>query len=79
MAQQTALEQFIEWIDSDCTLMDCVMKAKELLKVEKQQITEAQMDMFYKNNNIEFGMRYLVKRDAALKQAEQYYNETYGK
>lgn len=37
MAQQTALEQFIEWIDSDCTPMDCVMKAKELLKVEKQQ------------------------------------------
>ncbi|MCA2656611.1 MAG: hypothetical protein IM591_13960 [Chitinophagaceae bacterium] len=37
MAQQTALEQLIEWIDSDCTPMDCVMKAKELLKVEKQQ------------------------------------------
>ena len=37
MAQQTALEQFIDWINSDCTFMDCVMKAEELLKVEKQQ------------------------------------------
>jgi hypothetical protein len=38
MEKLTALEQFIEWIDSDCTPMDCVMKAKELLKVEKQQM-----------------------------------------
>ena len=37
MAQQTAMEQFIQWIDADCTPMDCVMKAHELLKVEREQ------------------------------------------
>ena len=37
MSQMTALEQLIDWIDSDCTPMDCVMKAKELLNVEKHQ------------------------------------------
>ena len=67
MAQQTALEQLIEWIDSDCTPMDCVMKAKELLKVEKQQIMNA------------FDIR---KVDIAFDKkttSEQYYTETYGK
>ena len=33
MEQLTAMEQLIEWIDSDCSPMDCIMKAKELLKV----------------------------------------------
>jgi hypothetical protein len=69
MAQQTALEQFIEWIDSDCTPMDCLMKAKELLKVEKEQIMTAWLngdnDSMYEPKQLE-------------KQAEQYYNETYG-
>jgi len=37
ITHQTALEQLIEWISSDCTPMDCVMKAKELLKVERDQ------------------------------------------
>jgi hypothetical protein len=34
----TAMEQLINWIDSDCTPMDCVMKAKELLSIEKEQV-----------------------------------------
>jgi len=38
------MEQLIEWIDWDCTPMDCVMKAKELLKVEKEQIQDAWHD-----------------------------------
>ena len=38
------MEQLIEWIDWDCTPMDCVMKAKELLKVEKEQIQDAWRD-----------------------------------
>lgn len=62
MAQQTALEQFIEWIDSDCTPMDCVMKAKELLKVEKQQHSETWHDS-RENTCIPF---------------EHYYTETFG-
>ncbi len=65
MTQQTALEQLIEWIDSDCNPMDCVMKAKELLKVEKQQITDFADD--YAD----------AVMGGCLKRAEQYYNETY--
>ena len=76
MAQQTA----VEWL-WDLSLTKELMasdfeKAKEMFQ---QQIEDAQMDMFYKNNNIPFGMRYLIKRDEALKYTKQYYNETYGK
>jgi hypothetical protein len=67
MAQQTALEQLIEWIDSDCTPMDCIMKAKELLKVENKQITD------FANDYADAVM------GGCLKRAEQYYTQTYGK
>ena len=71
MAQQTALEQFIEWIDSDCTPMDCVMKAKELLKVEKQQIMKAV--------DVGFDEGCKFPEDIKLGSGEQYYTQTYGK
>ena len=64
MEQQTAMEQLIEWIDWDCTPMNCVMKAKELLKVEKEQIIQS---------------RITAPLISTLDEAEQYYNETYGK
>jgi len=63
----TAMEHLINWIDSDCTPMDCVMKAKELLKVEKQQIESA-----WKMGDGEGDK-------VADKLAKQYYTETYGK
>ena len=71
MAQHTALKQLIEWIDSDCTPMDCVMKAKELLKVEKQQIEDA-----YNKGTIN-GIDYPESKLALT--GEQYYTQTYGK
>jgi len=37
------------------------------------------LPFLYKNNNIPFGMHYLIKRDEALKYTEQYYTQTYGK
>lgn len=69
----TAMEQLIHWIDSDCTPMDCVMKAKELLKVEKEQIKDAWKDPMWHRviqKNVEEILEY---------SAEEYYNETYGK
>ncbi len=66
MAQQTALEQLIEWIDSDCTPMDCVMKAKELLKVERQQ----------KKYFFDCGRQYQLTGDGTFTQV---YTQTYGK
>ncbi len=41
MKQLTPLEELINWINSDCTPMDCVLKAKELLEKEKQVIVDA--------------------------------------
>ena len=66
------MEHLINWIDSDCTPMDCVMKAKELLQMEKEQIEMA------------FAKSYLiglaeVNYDDVNKASEQYYNENYGK
>lgn len=75
VANQTAMEQFIEWIDSDCTPMDCVMKAKELLKIEQQQITKASEDTF--NSTTEYYRNGSLDSDAPLF-GEYYYNEKYG-
>ena len=50
----TAMEQLIHWIDSDCTPMDCIMKAKELLKVEKDQIAEAFNNSYWFIDGIEY-------------------------
>ena len=68
----TAMEHLINWIDSDCTPMDCVMKAKELLQMEKEQIMHAW----------DKGDYCIDLPDGSWKQkyesGEQYYNETYG-
>ena len=75
VANQTAMEQFIEWIDSDCTPLDCVMKAKELLKIEQQQITKASEDTF--NSTTEYYRNGALDSEAPLF-GKQYYNEKYG-
>jgi hypothetical protein len=64
----TAMEHLINWIDSDCTPMDCVLKAKELLQMEKEQIKDAFVECW--QSNVPYGIE--CKLDA-----EQYYNETY--
>jgi hypothetical protein len=66
----TAMEHLINWIDSDCTPMDCVMKAKELLQMEKEQIKDAFVECW--KSNIPEGIECKLS-------AEEYYNETYGK
>jgi hypothetical protein len=77
LAQQTAVEWLEEQFLRERFVYDFDFdKAKEMFQ---QQIEDAQMDMFYKNNNIPFGMHYLIKRDEALKYTEQYYTQTYGK
>lgn len=62
----TAMEQLINWIDSDCSPMDCVMKAKELLAMEKEQIEEGYLQGMF--------ARHIMRGEA---QANKYYNETY--
>lgn len=70
MAQQTALQQLIEWAVSlknnsqQCTDWICIKeKAEELLQMEKEQIMKAYQDAYFPCSH--YG-------------SEQYYNETYG-
>ena len=72
MEQLTAMEQLIEWIDSDCSPMDCIMKAKELLKVQKEQIITAHLNGQAEFDKEEYRLKVIIN-------AEDYYNETYGK
>ena len=77
MAQQTALQQLIEWAvllknnSQQCTDWICIKeKAEELLQMEKEQIMNA------------FGLGCQVESTRLIGyhgMAEQYYNETYGK
>jgi len=70
MAQQTALQQLIEWAVSlknnsqQCTDWICIKeKAEELLQMEKEQISQAYVQGLI---------------DAVNQQLREYYNETYG-
>lgn len=74
MAQQTALQQLIEWAVSlknnsqQCTDWICIKeKAEELLQMEKEQICDA----FDKGKWDTMAFKGTLK--------EQYYNQTYGK
>lgn len=69
----TAMQQLIHWLDSDCTPMDCLMKAKELLKVEKEQIMDANATGYTD------GILYANGEDWHYQNSEHYYDETYGK
>lgn len=40
MKQETPLQELINWINSDCTPMDYVLKAKELLKEEMKMMND---------------------------------------
>jgi hypothetical protein len=85
MAQQTAVEKLESTIQSMIehgadlgedypALMVHIQQAKEM---EKQQIEDAQMDMFNHINDRKFGMDYFHKRDEAETYVKHYYTETY--
>lgn len=73
MAQQTAMQQLIKWMEERSRVIpfdqgDCYDKAIELLQMEKEQIIYAHLT----------GLIHPLETEAT-KQAEQYYNETYNK
>lgn len=74
---KTPMQQLIEWIDSTCTPLDCVMKAKELLEEEYRQITGAYVQGRMEGHDLPYGMAYLSKLNSSEQEAEQYYNQTY--
>ena len=55
--------------------VDIIEQAKEM---RKDEIKNAQMDMFIHLNNLPYGLEYLEKRQSAEDFSQQYYNETYG-
>jgi len=74
MAQQTAMQEFIEWAislkdkEQQCIDWICIKsKAEELLPIEKEQIMES-----WKHGNLPTFLGRVLT-------AEQYYNETYNK
>ena len=73
MKQLTPLEEFINWINSDCTPMDCVLKAKELLEKEKQVIVDAVNETYNSVIGIETGYM------PTPIDGEDYYNNKYSK
>lgn len=69
--KQTAMQELIQWVKigwKDEDVDTVIKKALQLLEMEKEQITEAHLQGLYS----EIKMR-------GERQAEQYYNETYGK
>jgi hypothetical protein len=72
MAQKTAMHQMLdELMAHEYTIpLELIVKCKELLEVEKEQIEKAFYDgQFY-------SVDYFIP-DSAIEESEQYYNETY--
>jgi len=46
--------------------------------MRKDEIKNAQMDMFIHLNNLPYGLEYLEKRQSAEDFSQQYYEQTYG-
>ncbi len=74
MNKQSSVEwlQAIE-LERDLTLADW-NKAKTM---HKEEIKNAQMDMFIHLNNLPYGSEYLEKRQSAEDFSQQYYNQTF--
>lgn len=76
MSKQTA----IEWLErrfyfTKGQLIDIdFQKAKS---IERKQMQEAQMDLFHKLNDLQYGISYLEKRDVAETFCQKYYKETF--
>ena len=72
--QQTAVEQLVNYMKDNFHLTDeSLEKFEQAKRLEKDQIEDAQMDMFNHINRMDYGLDYLNKWDAALKYAEDYY------
>ena len=75
---KTAMQKHIDWLKSEWISIaksdlgialhigDCIENAESMLEIEKQQIKDAASIVLWSNNC------------NANKEAEQYYNETYG-
>jgi len=80
--KQSSVEWLVEQIKKDINLrlrgfdIDKALEQAEAMR--KDEIKNAQMDMFIHLNNLPYGLEYLEKRQSAEDFSQQYYNETYG-
>ena len=72
-------------IQSRLGLISPIEYDAKLIKIEeqaramhKEEIENAQMDMFIRLNELPYSLQYLEKRQSAEDFANQYYNETFG-
>ena len=87
--QQTAVEwynskikQLEFWVETRQITWKEYYKEKDKLfeqakTMRKDEIKNAQMDMFIHLNNLPYGLEYLEKRQSAEDFSQQYYNETF--
>lgn len=87
--QQTALDWLIQTLESDIEVdesnmvtikmheHDYITSKNIAFQMEKDQIMNAQMNMFHQVGRTEYGIDYQEERDEAEAYAEQYYYETY--
>ena len=80
--KQSSVEWLVEQIKKDINLrlrgfdIDKALEQAEAMR--KDEIKNAQMDMFIHLNNLPYGLEYLEKRQSAEDFSQQYYNETFG-
>ena len=79
------IERHIIEIQSRLGLISPIEYDAKLIKIEeqakamhKEEIENAQMDMFIHLNELPYSLQYLEKRQSAENFANQYYNETFG-
>jgi len=77
----SSVEWLVEQIKKDINLrlrgfdIDKALEQAEAMR--KDEIKNAQMDMFIHLNNLPYGLEYLEKRQSAEDFSQQYYNETF--
>lgn len=85
MAQQTAVERLLNnmpdishYIPIGVTI-ELHAKFQEAERMHKEQIIGTYVHLKMKNNKLPYGMKYVMKLQKIEDEAEQYYNETFGK
>ena len=80
--KQSSIEWLVEQIKKDINLrlrgFDIYKALEQAEAMRKDEIKNAQMDMFIHLNNLPYGLEYLEKRQSAEDFSQQYYNETFG-
>lgn len=67
----------VEWLIEQFNLQSYLPHIEQVKAMHKEEIMDAQMDIFNHLNDLPYGVDYLTKRDSSEQFSEQYYNETF--